>query len=96
MTLDEFRTTGRDCADLGAALDDSYWEDAAVPARGRLYLTGRLWIERRPESGWPNGSSEEWFLLIGREDWLSDDLPRLEALLYEYALAEGLFDGAVR
>ena len=89
MTLDEFRATGRDCGDLGAALDDGYWEDCSEPARGRLYL-GQLWIQRKPAAGWPNGRTESWYLLLGREDWLSDDLPRLEALLYEFALSERL------
>ena len=89
MTLNQFRATGRDCTNLGEALSDSYWEHATEPARGRLYIA-HLWIERRPEAGWLNGRSEEWFLLLGRENWLSDDLPRLEALLYEYALSEHL------
>jgi hypothetical protein len=43
MTLDEFRATGVDCEDLGAALDDARWDD--VKGRGSLYL-GKLYIER--------------------------------------------------
>ena len=89
MTLDEFRATGRDCDDLGAALSDGYWEEYSKPARGRLYL-GHLWIERKPAAGWPNGRPESWFLLLRREHWLSNDLPRLEALPYEFALGERL------
>jgi len=88
MTLDEFRATGRDCDDLGEALQDALWENEPAPARGRLYLDV-LYIERKPVRGWPNGRPEEWSLLIGRDDWLSDDLTELEAKLYEFAVDEG-------
>jgi hypothetical protein len=89
MTFDQFRETGRDCDDLGAALSDSAWDDYPTPARGRLYLGG-LWIQQKPEAGWLNDRGEKWWLLIGREDWLSDDLVELERLLFEYAAQEDL------
>lgn len=88
MTLDEFRATGRDCDDLSAALDD-----ASDLGAGRLYL-GKLYISRRPATGWPNGADGGWHLILDPPvEYLSDDLPRLEALLYEWALAEEYING---
>lgn len=53
---------------------------------GRVYVD-KLYIERRPEAGWPNERPEEWFLPTDScVEHMSDDLPRLEALLYEWAL----------
>jgi len=88
MTFDQFRATGKDCDDLGSALNDATWEDNPEPGRGRLYLDV-LYIERKPARGWLNGLPQEWYLLIGRDDWLSDDLEALEKKLYEFAIAEG-------
>lgn len=90
MTFDQFRATGKDCADLGGALDDGMW-DGIEPGRGRLYLD-QLYIEERPVAGWPNGRPERWSLLLGRDDWLSDDLIELEWRLYQFALTEGYCD----
>jgi hypothetical protein len=87
MTFDEFRATGVDCDDLGAALNDGMW-DGIEPGRGRLYL-GQLYIERKPVAGWPNMVGQEWMLVLGRDDWLSDDLVELEQLLYQFAIEEG-------
>jgi hypothetical protein len=85
MTLDAFRATGAPCADLGVPTSD----ETLSGFPGRVYRGG-LWVRERPAGGWPNGRAERWYLLLGNEDWLSDDLPRLEALLYEYGLAEEL------
>jgi hypothetical protein len=90
MTLEEFRATGQDVHDLGMVLSDSRWEPKTQ--QGRLYV-GCLYIERRPAEGWENGDPHGWFLSADpHEEWLSDDLPRLEALLYEWALANGYFE----
>jgi hypothetical protein len=80
MTLDQFRATGRDCDDLGEALGDSRWDDGVGPACGRLYLEA-LYIERAMHS---NG---EWYLDLGQDGLITNDLPRLEARLYEWAVA---------
>lgn len=83
MTLDEFRATANPRPDLGEPTSD----ESLVGSPGLTYL-GYLYIQERPMEGWPNGRTERWLLNIGAESWLSDDLPRLEALLYEYAAAE--------
>jgi hypothetical protein len=83
ITLDQFRASGRDCDDLGAALDDCRWDllDGGK-ARGRLYLDV-LYIERIMHS------EGEWSLLLGNCESISNDLPSLEAQLYAWALSEG-------
>jgi len=86
MTFERFQATGKVCEDLGAELCDSSFDEYGK-ARGRLYLDC-LWIQERPTNGWLNGAEGRWFLLIGREDWLSDDLESLERKLYEFAIDE--------
>jgi len=92
MTFAEFQATGRAVDDLVAATDDDglrYSREAdSPPARGRVYCDS-LWIEERPESGWPNGRGERWWCLIGRDDWLTDDLAAVERRLYAFACDEG-------
>jgi hypothetical protein len=83
ITLDQFRASGRDCDDLGAALDDARWDlPDGGKARGRLYLDV-LYIERIMHS------EGEWSLLLGNDERISNDLPSLEARLYHWALSEG-------
>ncbi len=88
MTFDQFRASGVDCDDLGAALNDAMWDK---PAKGRIYHDS-YWIERRPETGWVNQSPEEWYLLLERSDFLSDNLSELECRLYLYVIESGGFD----
>lgn len=87
MTLNEFRATGRNTEDLGKELKDETF--GGLP--GRTYLHDDLYIEREPLDGWPGDIRGEWRLeIFGYGEWMSDDLPRLEAILYEFAVAEGL------
>ena len=92
MTLAEFRAAGTDCADLGTALDDALWSEEGYIAVGRIY-PGNLWIERMPDN-WPLNpdAAGKWYLLIYRDDWLSDDLSELEERLYNFGVDEGYFD----
>lgn len=85
MTLDQFRATGVECEDLAAALSDD--QDLGA---GRIYI-GCLYIERTNEK-WLHPENGEWHLLLGNCEWQTNDLPRLEALLYEYAMSEGFLD----
>jgi hypothetical protein len=91
MTFAEFQASGVDCADLGAALSDGHWKYSGYVGRGRIYAGG-LWIERKPEQGWPNGDERQWFLLLDRYDDLSDDLGDFERRLYEWAVSSGWLD----
>ncbi len=82
LPFEHFQATGR-------AVDDLSVCDIGVdePGPGRIY-DDSLRIEERPPQGWPNGRPERWFLILGREDWLSDDLEELERHLYAYYLSE--------
>jgi hypothetical protein len=75
MTLDEFRATGRDVADLAAfnTLDCQGFQGP-----GRVYVDD-LAIE---------GTPDRWYLTIGN-DSRSDNLEALERVLYDWAIAEG-------
>lgn len=89
-TFASFRETGRDVPDLRADpnLADRYWKGQIAPVPGRVYLD-YLFIERRPPEGWPNGAAGEWYLATnGQAEWLTDDLEKLEALLYAFAVDE--------
>ncbi len=87
MTLAEFIATGRDVADLAAeGIDDN-------GGPGRVYADG-FYINALP-NGCPAMPEDRYSLVLERDDWLSVDLPPLEARLYEFAVSyEGL--GAVQ
>lgn len=72
-TFAAFQATRTECADIGAKF--SFDEDRTVS--GFVYADC-CYIEnntRQPELG-------KYYLLIGRGDWISDDLTKLEALLF--------------
>ncbi len=80
MNLEQFRETGRDCDDIGAALSADFGDE--TPMRGRIYLDA-LYIERLPDG--------RWNLLIERSEWI-ESLPQLERRLYEFAAQAGYLD----
>jgi hypothetical protein len=84
MSFADFRATGKDFD----GIVPHYREE---PARGRMYLDSLI-IEKKPLTGWPNGRPEEWSLLLGNNDWLTDDLEELERRLFAFAVAEGYCD----
>ena len=68
------------------------------PAKGYLYLGGLISAnvfrcEVQPH--WPEAAKarEKWHLLIGRNEWITDDLEMLERQLYDWAASEGYFEG---
>ena len=89
MTFEQFQATKTHCDDLGAKLSDARWEDEPVPAKGNLYLDA-LYIEAI-QPHWPEAARKEgkWHLLIGRDEWITDDLESLERRLYDFAVSEG-------
>jgi hypothetical protein len=89
MTFEQFQATRRHTDDLGAVLSDARWEDEPSPASGFVYLDS-LYIED-VQSHWPDTSKArgKYHLIIGRYEWISDDLALLEHELYEFALGEG-------
>jgi hypothetical protein len=90
MTFEAFQATRRQCDDLGAALHDATWV-GEPPAHGNLYLNDALYIEQ-VAAHWPAEARAQgkWHLIIGRDEWVSDDLESLECRLFEFADSEGL------
>lgn len=76
MTLEQFRATGRDVADLREALGD-VWDEVRP---GRVYA-GNLHIEGSESAG--------WCLTIYNESWAYDPLEVYERRLYEFGVEEG-------
>lgn len=89
ITFAEFQASKTACDDIGKVLRDARWEDDPMPAKGLIYL-GLLYIEE-VQAWWPERARElgKYHLLIGRTDWISDDLESLERKLYEFADDEG-------
>jgi hypothetical protein len=89
VTFQEFQATCRHCDDLGSTLNDARWEDDPAPAKGNLYLDVLCIDEVMPH--WPDEAKAEgkWHLLIGRDEWITDDLEALERRLYDFAVSEG-------
>jgi hypothetical protein len=86
MTFQQFQATRTYCDDLGSALQDARWEDEPT-GKGNLYV-GCLYIEER-QPHWPGDRDGKWFLLINRDEWISDDLEALERRLFQFAQDEG-------
>jgi hypothetical protein len=94
MTFEEFQASKRHVDDLGKEINCDMGFDNPVP--GFLYADSSLYIEKRHE-GWHPMVKEEgqYYLLLGRMDWISDNLTDLERRLYEYAVREGIVDGVL-
>lgn len=92
MTFEQFRDTARFCEDLSTVIPDARWDDEPVPAKGNVYVDA-LYIERM-QPHWPAATLAKgaWYLLIGNQEYVSDDLESLERHLYEFACDEGYCD----
>ncbi len=93
MTFEQFLATKRPCDDLAAAVQSAPWGDTA--ARGFLYLDA-LYIEtvetvETVDASWPEETQRAgaYHLLIGRSEWITDNLEELERRLFEFAVSEG-------
>lgn len=91
MTLEEFVATREWCDDLGEKIQDARWEDGPKGV-GYVYL-GTLYIEQVQEH-WPEKAKAKgkWYLLIERDETITDDLSKLETELWEWAKDSGHFD----
>jgi hypothetical protein len=93
MSIETFRASKMPVLDLGAALQDCSW-DGEPRAPGLVYC-GSLYIDF-VQPHWPENARREgqYHLLIGRDEWITDDLNKLETLLYAFARGEGYVDRA--
>jgi hypothetical protein len=83
LTFEQFQATKR--YGVLADLLGPHGIDVADPERGYVYADALYIGERNHPEG-------RWELVLGNRDWLSDDLPRLERCLYDWACAEGYVD----
>jgi hypothetical protein len=92
MTFEQFQASRRYSEDIGTAISDARWE-GEPSAKGYLYLDGLYIEEVQPH--WPEAAKArgKWYLLIDRDDWITDDLEALERKLYDWAASEGYFEG---
>lgn len=84
MTLDQFRATGTDCADLGETLGD----ECLAWSPGRIYDSGLYiehWTDGRSGIAPPHGPT--WLLTLFNEQWCGD-LADMEQRLYQWACVE--------
>jgi hypothetical protein len=93
MTLEQFRATKQWCDDLVAKLQDQVFiigRDEIEPTPCGFVYLDCLFIEKVLPN-WPEATRARggWHLLINRSDWISDDLAKLEAILFEWASGEG-------
>ena len=86
MTFEEFRGSGADCSDIGAAISD----EIVMGSAGRLY-GGTLYIERWTDDrhGVAPPGGPTWLLTLYGDQWNSHDLEALEQRLYDWGIAEG-------
>jgi len=93
ITFEQFVATRTWHDDLGAALSDARWHGEPA-ARGYTYLDALYIEEVQPH--WPADARQRgrWHLLIGRDDWITDNLETLERRLYAFATSEGYCDEA--
>jgi hypothetical protein len=91
MTFEQFQATRKESNDLGRDTEDCMW-DNEPKASGLLYL-GKLFIEN-VEDWWPQRAKDmgKYHLLLGRDEWVSDDLESLERELYDWAMSAGYDD----
>jgi hypothetical protein len=87
LTFEEFQQTRR----WSDSIADAMGWDIGTP-KGNVYLDG-LYIEH-VEPHWPEDAKREgeWYLILGRDEWISNDLTALERRLYEWAGSEGYFE----
>jgi hypothetical protein len=87
MTFEQFQKTRQWCEDLSARLPG---EALGQGSKGYVYC-GSLFIEDAtawPESA-PGYGRGHWYTVIGRVEYQSDDLQKVERPLYEFAVSGG-------
>jgi hypothetical protein len=91
MTFEQFQATAKWCNDLATAVSSDNWETEGTP-KGNLYY-GNMYIDH-VEPHWPQDARKQgqWHLLLGRDEWISNDLAALERRLYDWAAGEGYFE----
>lgn len=89
MTFLQFQGTRVWSENLAADVTSENWAEVGNTPKGWLYL-GCLYIEE-VQPYWPQAARDEgkWYLILGRDEYITDDLLALEQKLCDYANAEG-------
>jgi hypothetical protein len=90
MTFEQFQASKTWCDDLPNELVNS--NEGERKPRGWLYV-GSLYVEQVTNE-WPENCRDEggWYLLLERDEWITDDLEALERKLYAWAMSSGWAD----
>lgn len=88
-----FQASGKDVENIGQYSDA--WEGPVCP--GRVYLADNLekcGLVMSDTTAWANAKNLEgkWYLQIGNQEWMSDDLEELEFELFDFASSAGWTD----
>jgi len=86
-SFEEFQQSKHLSTNLGIELSDARWEDQP-PAHGFVY-EGGLYIECMQDH-WSASAKAcgQYYLIIGCDEHISDDLEMLERRLYEFGISE--------
>lgn len=84
-----FQATREEHADLRKVCDGTWGDEDKAPA-GFAYLNGGLYIEK-VGADWPEKARQQgaYYLIIGNQEWITDDLEALEKRLFGFAVTEG-------
>ena len=90
MTFEQFQATRCHTDTLADDVND---DALGSTATGFTYLDNLLYIEEVNEA-WHATAREmgRYYLLIERDDWIDNDLEKLERILYDYAVRYGLIE----
>lgn len=88
MTFEQFQASRKESQDLAVDAPD-YTYDPDTKHTGFVYL-GALAIENVLEN-WPESTRRagKYYLILGNQEFISDDLEKLERELHDYAVGEG-------
>lgn len=89
--FDEFKKTGMDVEDI-SQYSDMY--ESHTP--GRVYLadsTGTAGLVMESTKDWTEHKDEgAWYMIIGNQQWQTDDLEEVELELFDFAISAGWMD----
>lgn len=90
----KFRLSAKWSDNLASDAPDYFMStDPQDTGKGYRYLGNALVIEQ-VQPDWPDNARKqgEWYLRIGNLEWISNDRPMLERILYQFAKSSGYFD----
>jgi hypothetical protein len=84
MTFEQFQATKQRETREAYAEKIGIYAEAFAASHVLTYFDGSAYIEDDDGKG--------YYLILGRSDWISKDLPALERLLFDWCVSEGYFE----